>query len=158
MVPVPVDRGLYVAPDEETAREVEEWLKRRGLMGPFLKGLYSAAVKQGEGALEVLMERGEKLPPEERERLWRMVVQGLEAKRRLEEYLEWEKRMRAKGVRFYWERGEEKRGAEEAAERRGAEKPRAAPRIFCTPSERRWLLHRSAPRRPPSPLRRRNPR
>jgi hypothetical protein len=39
----------------------------------------------------------------------RVVEDGLRAKRKLEEYMEWERRMRAKGVRFYWERGEEER-------------------------------------------------
>ena len=157
---MPVRGKLYVAPDEETAREMEEGMKRfGGLMGPFIKGLYMATIKQGENALEILVERGKKLPPEERERLWRMVVQGLEAKKKFEEYLEWERRMRAKGVRFYWEFTEEdERLYRGETQQEKAAQPRAAPRIFCTPSERRWLLRRSAPRRPPSPLRRRNPR
>jgi hypothetical protein len=31
------------------------------------------------------------------------IEQGLRAKKKLDEYLEWEERMRGKGVRFYWE-------------------------------------------------------
>jgi hypothetical protein len=110
VVPVPVDKRLYAAPDEETAREVEEGIKRfGGLMGPFVKGLYAAAVKGGENAARTLAEEGGRLSPEEVRYLMRVVEDGLRAKRKLEEYLEWEERMREKGVRFYWELGGEKR-------------------------------------------------
>jgi hypothetical protein len=104
VIRVPVKRKYYIAPDEETAKEVEEGIKRfGGLMGPFIKEMYTIAVRSGEAAAKILAEKGSSLSPEDVKYLMHAIEQGLRAKKKLDEYLEWEERMRGKGVRFYWE-------------------------------------------------------
>lgn len=58
--------------------------KGEGRVGPFIAGLYTAAVRSGEAAESILREEGEKLTPEQRAYLEHVIEEG----RRAREFLE----------------------------------------------------------------------
>ncbi|MEM4976421.1 MAG: hypothetical protein QXT64_03745 [Desulfurococcaceae archaeon] len=60
--------------------------KGEGRVGPFIAGLYMAAVKSGEAAEKILREEGDKLTPEQRDYLYHVIEEGKKAGKFLEEH------------------------------------------------------------------------
>lgn len=56
-----------------------------GRMGPFIAGLYVAAVRSGEAAEKILREEGDRLTPGQRAYLEHVIEEGRRARRILEE-------------------------------------------------------------------------
>lgn len=55
-------------------------------LGPFIAGLYTAAVRSGEAAESILMEEGEKLTPKQKAYLRHVIEEGKRARKFLEEH------------------------------------------------------------------------
>ncbi|MEM2614177.1 MAG: hypothetical protein QXO15_08140 [Nitrososphaerota archaeon] len=55
-------------------------------LGPFIAGLYTAAVRNSEAAKNILKEEGEKLTPEQRAYLEHVIEEGKRARKFLEEH------------------------------------------------------------------------
>ncbi|MEM1606369.1 MAG: hypothetical protein QXW41_09015 [Fervidicoccaceae archaeon] len=60
--------------------------KGKGRVGPFIAGLYSAAVASAEAAIRLMKEEGDKLTPEDIAYLKHVIREGKIAKRFLEEH------------------------------------------------------------------------
>ncbi|MEM2188973.1 MAG: hypothetical protein QXG35_06545 [Nitrososphaerota archaeon] len=60
--------------------------KGEGRVGPFIAGLYTAAVRGGEAAEKILREEGDKLTPEQKAYLEHVIEEGKRARKFLEEH------------------------------------------------------------------------